>query len=76
MKQWIDCKERLPENPKGLLRMKHYLTCSVNGAIQILMWANGWNCVIDGYGNILRDKEIKDVVAWMELPKPYEVNHE
>lgn len=68
--KWIPCSERLPRTPDNSLDVKEYLTCK-GDTCQMLMFADGWNCHIDFNGEINREHEIKDVDAWMELPKTY-----
>lgn len=70
--EWIPCEERLPRTPTDALEMKEYLT-SANGILMLLHYADGWNCSIRIDGSINRDNEIKNIDAWMEVPKAYEV---
>lgn len=58
--QWIPCEERLPDRNK-------YVLVTSNGEINIgkrIEWR--W---MDYYGD-----KLKDVTAWMPLPKPYQGN--
>lgn len=68
--EWIRCKDELPAIPANALGSKEYLTCDSSGIIQILRWTDGWNCCFDSNGNICREHEINDIVAWAELPSP------
>ena len=58
---WIYTKDKIPEKDD------YYLVCSKFGVFNILHWSDGWNCF-----NKDKKYEIKDVVAWMELPSPPE----
>ena len=60
---WYKCEEKLPETPKSFLDVKYYLTLSESGVYSILHWFDGWNCSGDK-----KDYEIKDIVAWAEIP--------
>ena len=62
--KWIPCKEKLPEKGK-------YLVCGESGIITTLTYEEGWNCYRGYNDEIVRDKEITDIVAWMELPERY-----
>lgn len=68
--QWIPCSERLPEEddyhdfwamPDGAV-----LWCNDNGEIGV-----GWNYSGTKVWSDLWGYGVKDVVAWMPLPKPY-----
>lgn len=69
---WIPCSERLPETPKHYYDRSLYLTCTKTGYITSIYWWDGWNCSLDEDGTVYRKHEMKDIVAWMELPEPYE----
>ena len=69
---WIPCSERLPETPKHYYDRSLYLTCTKTGYITSIYWWDGWNCSMDEDGTVYRKHEMKDIVAWMELPEPYE----
>jgi hypothetical protein len=67
---WIPCSERLPSKDG------RYLVC-MNwdyDNIEVLNWADGWNCCRDLNGKVQRESEIggADILAWMPLPEPYE----
>lgn len=68
--EWIPCSERLP-NKDG-----RYLVCMdiVQDNIDVLRWADGWNCFRDFDGNVHRKSELDrdTIIAWMPLPKPWE----
>ena len=68
---WIPCSERLPETPKHYYDRSLYLTCTKTGYITSIYWWDGWNCSLDEDGTVYREHEMKDIVAWMELPEPY-----
>lgn len=71
--KWIKCSEKLPTNPTDALDCKDYLTCSNEGNIQVYRWADGWNCNVDFNGKFYKKYEIKDIVAWAELPSPINI---
>lgn len=63
--RWIPCSERLPEDSGEYLTFQ----CSANikyGWYQVLCYDDGWNC----FGSNKKN-EVKYVVAWMPLPKPW-----
>lgn len=66
---WIPVSERLP-NDDG-----DYLVCMTwdSHKMDVLMWADGWNCVRLFNGEVDRSSEIDgtDILAWMPLPEPY-----
>ena len=66
---WIPCSKRLPENT---VEWKAYITCNEEGIVATTYWAGGWNCLRKPDGEIDREYEIKNIVAWMPLPEPYE----
>lgn len=67
--KWIPCSERLP-NKDG-----HYLVCVdwSQDNVDVLRWADGWNCFRDFDGNVYRKSELDrdTVIAWMPLPSAY-----
>lgn len=65
---WIPCSKMLPENTA---EWKAYITCNKAGNISTTFWADGWNCSRNQDGEINREYEFTDIVAWMPLPKPY-----
>lgn len=72
--EWIKCEERLPENPKSPLHMEMYMIARIpkkTGTVLYGMcyWADGWNCSLNFDGTFDRSHEIKDIVAWAEIPK-------
>lgn len=73
MYEWIPCSERLPETPEKYFQKKNYLCCFEYGYITSVGWWNGWNCSMAKDGTTDRACEMTDIVAWMELPKPYKV---
>ena len=66
---WIPCSERLPSEDG------RYLVCMVwkYDNMEVLRWADGWNCHRGYDGKIRRESEIDgaDITAWMPLPEPY-----
>ncbi len=73
--RWVSVKKQLPENPTQNYNLMLYLVCFKNGTMATLSWCDGWNCCFNEDDTIYRDSEIKDVVAWMPLPKPYKEVH-
>jgi hypothetical protein len=66
---WIPVSERLPEKDGS------YLVC-MNWDyrnMDVLMWADGWNCIRLINGKVNRKSEIdgEKITAWMPLPEPY-----
>lgn len=72
--EWISVSDRLPENANST--EKEYLVQLTNDGIITLNYYDGWNCFVDRDGNYHNDKEIKNVLFWMELPKPKEVDED
>jgi hypothetical protein len=67
---WIPVSERLPEKDG------YYLVC-MNWDyrnIDVLMWADGWNCIRRIDGKVDRKSEIdaSNIIAWMPLPPVYQ----
>lgn len=66
---WIPVSERLPSEDG------HYLVCMAweYDNVEVLKWADGWNCYRNYDGKVDREHEIggADIIAWMPLPKPY-----
>lgn len=67
--EWIPCSERLPSEDGC------YLVCMAweYENVEVLKWADGWNCYRDYDGKVDREHEIDgaDIIAWMPLPEPY-----
>ena len=65
--EWIPCSERLPSEDG------RYLVCMSweYDNMEVLKWADGWNCFRCPDGKVSRESEIDgaDVIAWM--PKDY-----
>ena len=60
---WIPCSERLPEDDRSKV------VTLANGNAEVGYYSNGdWWCVGDKF-----TLENPTVIAWMPLPKPYEV---
>lgn len=72
--KWTPVTKKLPPNPKSILEVKSYLV-SINGHIESMIWADGWNCYMDAYGNFFKEHEIKGVDAWADV-EPYEVQND
>ena len=70
--EWISVSDRLPANANST--EKEYLVQLTNDGIITLNYYNGWNCWVDKDGIYHNDKEITNVLFWMELPKPKEVD--
>lgn len=73
---WIPCSERLPKNPTDNYNLKEYLVCNARGWVTTISWCDGWNCCFDKDGNLYKDNEMKDIIAWMPLPEPYKESDE
>lgn len=71
--EWKDNAKEKPVNPKSPLTRKDYLVCVKYYAgkygYQTMEWADGWNCSMDFNGEIDRTHEIKNIVAWAEIPE-------
>ena len=64
--RWIPCSERLPEDDRSKV------VTLANGNAEVGYYSNGdWWCVGDKF-----TLENPTVIAWMPLPKPYEVENE
>lgn len=47
-----------------------YLVCCENDYVTALDYCHGWNCRIDyESGEVMREHEFDDVIAWMLLPE-------
>lgn len=70
--QWIPCSERLPEDER-----RSYWVCTDNGYQHECRWTNvnpSWtNLTTDWHWNIFDIPQYSKVIAWMQLPEPYEV---
>lgn len=66
--EWHLCSEELPGMPKEDKREEYLCLCS-NQHYMILGWCGGWNCAYNLDGTIRRSAEIKDVIAWLSIPK-------
>ena len=68
---WIPCSEQLPPEEN-----KTYWVCTDNGHQHECRWTNAnpiWtHLTTDWYWNIFDIPQYTKVVAWMELPKPYD----
>ena len=69
--EWISVSDRLPANANTV--EKEYLV-QLDDGITILNYYDGWNCFVDSDGIWCNEYEIKNVLFWMELPKPKEVD--
>lgn len=69
--QWIPCSEQLPPEEN-----KTYWVCTDNGHQHECRWTNAntiWtHLTTDWHWNIFDIPQYTKVVAWMELPKPYD----
>lgn len=63
--KWIPCSVRQPEMDGK------YLAWNKHGFSMVLPYAEKWNCHRTHTGKVIKDSEIKDVIAWMPLPEPY-----
>lgn len=68
---WIPCSEQLPPEEN-----KTYWVCTDNGYQHECRWTNAnpiWtHLTTDWHWNIFDIPQYTKVVAWMELPKPYD----
>ena len=68
-REWILCSERLPSDDGC------YLVCMAweYDNMEVLKWADGWNCFRCPDGKVSRESEIDgaDVIAWRPLPTAY-----
>ena len=68
--KWIPVSERLPEKDG------RYLVCMSwdYHNMDVLIWADGWNCIRRINGKVSRKSEIDgaEIIAWMPLPEPWE----
>ncbi|HCG58789.1 MAG TPA: hypothetical protein DEV97_02130 [Lachnospiraceae bacterium] len=72
---WIPCSERLPEEPFGcLVTVWDTDPVTMDEFENILPYFVGWDGEQWNDGDGLQCPF--EVIAWMPLPKPYEVNHE
>ena len=66
---WIPCSERVPSDDGC------YLVCMAwkYDNMEVLKWADGWNCFRCPDGKVSRESEIDgaDVIAWRPLPTAY-----
>ena len=72
--EWIKCKDRFPENPENPMEEKMYFVAYKNEATghylySITGYADGWNCSLMFDGTISKEHEMKDIVAWAEIPE-------
>ena len=69
--RWIPCSEQLPPEEN-----KTYWVCTDNGHQHECRWTNAnpiWtHLTTDWHWNIFDIPQYTKVVAWMELPKPYD----
>lgn len=70
---WISVSDRLPANANTA--EKEYLV-QLDDGITILNYYDGWNCFVDSDGIWCNEYEITNVLFWMELPKPKEVDED
>ncbi len=72
--EWIPVSERLPEKDGS------YLVCMSwhYQKMDVLTWADGWNCARNLNGKVNRKSEIPGayILAWMPLPEPYRAESE
>ena len=72
--EWISVSDRLPANAN--ITEKEYLVQFASDGITVLNYYDGWNCYVDNDGNCHNENEITNVLFWMELPKPKEVDED
>lgn len=66
--EWNLCKDKLPGMPPKNKR-EEYLCLVGREHYMIIGWCGGWNCSYNLNGTINRKAEIKDVIAWMPIPR-------
>ena len=64
--KWIKVEDKLPERPDEWYLAKQYLVKFESGGVQMVYWADGWNCNYEKDWSVFRDHELKDVVAWID----------
>jgi len=70
--EWIKCEDKLPEMPTSPFGQRQYLVAWKSAdkySYSTISWAAGWNCSLNWDGKIIRKHEIKDIVAWAEIPE-------
>ena len=72
--EWISVSDRLPANANTV--EKEYLVQFTNDGMTVLNYYDGWNCFVDNDGIYHNENEITNVLFWMELPKPKEVDED
>ena len=72
--EWISVSDRLPANAN--FTEKGYFVQLANDGVMTLNYYDGWNCFVDNDGNYHNENEIENVLFWMELPKPKEVDED
>lgn len=72
--EWISVSDRTPGNANST--EKEYFVQLANGFVMVLNYYDGWNCFVDKNGKYHNKNEIKNVLFWMELPKPKEVDED
>lgn len=68
--RWISVKDALPISSTPY-EYEEYLCLSEGGYCNLLMYCDGWNCSYysDLSKGINKENEIKDIIAWMKIPK-------
>jgi hypothetical protein len=72
--EWISVSDRLPANANSTER--EYFVQLANDSVMALNYYDGWNCFVDKDGIYHNENEITNVLSWMELPKPKEVDED
>lgn len=63
--EWIRCEDALPDAYGDyLVWIKHK---NGYGNAQVVHYEGGWNCHITSKGEVFRDEEFKNVVAWAKV---------
>lgn len=69
--EWIPCSERLPETIRRPHADNKYLVSYDYGSVDVLPYADGWNCYYTFDGEFHDEHRIDGVIAWMPAPEPY-----
>ena len=67
---WISISDRLPANGEEVFVQLDF------GMVTTMQYYNGFNCSVDRFGKYHNEHEVKNVLFWMELPKPKEVEED
>lgn len=77
---WHDYPDDVPVSSTWLDRKKYLVEVAYRSGrgsfYMVLEYVGGWNCSVDSDGNVSRENEIFDIIAWAEIPpmRPKVVN--